>query len=103
MMPPRGKARAQSGSNPRLRFQTGKGYSFSSYFRKTISPRSSTESIIAMIARSEGFPSVIAVCREELPRYETPVFVEVLAEFPLTNTMKVDRRALERRAARRES
>ncbi len=30
-----------------------------------------------------------------------PVFVEVLAKFPLTNTMKLDRRALERLAAAR--
>jgi acyl-CoA synthetase (AMP-forming)/AMP-acid ligase II len=44
---------------------------------------------------------VLRFCRAELPRYEVPVFVEVLPKFPLTNTMKVDRRALERRAAER--
>jgi acyl-CoA synthetase (AMP-forming)/AMP-acid ligase II len=44
---------------------------------------------------------VLRFCRAELPRYEVPVFVEVLAKFPLTNTMKVDRRALERLAAER--
>lgn len=44
---------------------------------------------------------VMAVCREELPRYKVPVYVEMMERIPLNGAMKADRAALRRRAVER--
>lgn len=40
------------------------------------------------------------LCAASLPRYQVPAYVEILPEFPVTNSQKIDHRALADRAAR---
>lgn len=42
---------------------------------------------------------VVKLCQAELPPYKVPVLVEILGRFPLTSALKIDRPALQRRAA----
>ena len=42
---------------------------------------------------------ILAACSRDLPRHMLPRLAVVVAEFPLTSTMKIDRATLSRRAA----
>lgn len=62
---------------------------------------------LALYAKSEDPDQVIssdaiaAVCRQQLPTHKIPTYIEILDEFPLNSSMKLDRPALSQRASQR--
>ena len=62
---------------------------------------------LALYAKSENPDQMIssdaiaAECRQQLPAYKIPTYIEILDEFPLNSSMKLDRPALSQRASQR--